>query len=216
MICWLIKQAIHPTVVEADRGNSTVANIFQNSTLVKLIFAYFSENEDKISKADPIILEAGEGKQIIVNLPGQVHHNGFDEWFIGDEIHELANDMNIALNHFFVSNGSFESLSIYQEIMENIGNAFYIKALVINEFNRSESWQENLNQFDDVFRKYKTKIIEMPKLRAGTYELVRNYNLSFEEATLDTRLNIVERQRVKTFLNKNYAQLEQFKRHFSI
>lgn len=214
LTCWLLEQGIKPIVFETDRGNANVASIFQNNELVKLDFACFSEHENELSKADPIILKASEpGNHVVINLPGQVQYSLY-RWLLEDEVGLLARELNIALNYFFVSNGSFESFHIFQEVMSKISSILNVNVLVLNEFNRSPQWEENMAQFDEVFEQHKTKIIEMAKLRSATFELVKSYNLSFSEAVSDPRLNLVESQRIKTFLRKNYQQLDLFKKYF--
>ncbi|HAG83821.1 MAG TPA: hypothetical protein DCL61_22395 [Cyanobacteria bacterium UBA12227] len=78
MVEYSIEQKLPFVLIDTDRTNPDVLEVYRDKCPAYKCF--FSENEQNVDSADPILYRAMEGNHVIVNLPSQIY-TFVTEWF---------------------------------------------------------------------------------------------------------------------------------------
>ena len=143
---------------DADRSTPDVKRAYEKVGCQDVIF---SENEKYEDKAISIYHAAME-KTTIVNLPPQVMIPLFD-WFEENEIVEIAKRNGVVVNHWFVSNGEYYSLKLFDKYLDYFKND--IKHSLVKNWGLCDRWDglENDEALKSKMEEYDVKIIDFPK-----------------------------------------------------
>ena len=143
---------------DADRSTPDVKRIYGK---VGCQDAVFSENKKERDKAIPVYYAAME-KTTIVNLPPQVMIPLFS-WFKDNKVFEMAKRDGVVVNHWFVSNGEYESLKLFGEYLDYFKND--VKHSLVKNWGLCDQWYrlENDETLKSKMEEYDVKIIDFPK-----------------------------------------------------
>ncbi|MFP5275377.1 hypothetical protein [Coleofasciculus sp.] len=78
MVEYCLGQKLPFVLIDTDRTNPDVLEVYADKCPAYKCF--FSENEENVDSADPILYRAMEGNHVIVNLPSQIY-TFVSEWF---------------------------------------------------------------------------------------------------------------------------------------
>lgn len=192
------------SLAECDRVNPDVARFYRN--LIRTIFAYFSEDEKKRSKADALFAQA-LSSVVVANLPAQVHE-AMKAWFIEDFLYELAEKEGVTFCHWYVSNGGYDSIKLFIKTVDDLGQ--WIAHVFVRNWGLCDDWDhvENDAEFQQTVATYKIAIIDFPKLSYFERNFVEANQLTFLDAEAHKDLTAVSRQRIKNFLRQTFAEIE--------
>lgn len=193
------------TLAECDRVNPDVARIYRS--VVEVLFAYFSEDPQKRTKADALFKAVLETFLVICNLPAQVHQP-MKDWFLDDDLYELAQENNIAFQHWYVSNGGYDSVKLFLKTLEDLGP--YMQHIFVRNWGLCDDWThvDEDEEFQAALQQYQVPIIDLPKFPYAERNFVEANQLTLSGALNHTELNLVSRQRVFKFLQKSFNQIE--------
>jgi len=192
-------------LAECDRVNPDTARIYRNT--VDVLFAYFSEDPRRRTKADALFKAAIDSSLVICNLPAQVHQP-MKEWFLEDDLYELAQEHNITFYHWYVTNGGYDSVKLFIKSLKELGP--YMKHSLVRNYGLCDSWT-HVDEDDEVqaaITEYDIPVIDLPKFPYAERNLIEEHQLTFTQALQHPKFDLVSRQRVYKFLQKSFAQIE--------
>ncbi|MGG6294914.1 hypothetical protein ACQ4M4_10850 [Leptolyngbya sp. AN02str] len=193
-------------LAECDRVNPDVGRIYRNSG-VDVKFAYFSEDPRKRTKADTLFKAAIDSPLVICNLPAQVHQP-MKEWFLEDDLYELAQEHNITFYHWYVTNGGYDSVKLFLKSLKELGP--YMKHIFVRNWGLCDSWT-HVDEDDEVqaaITEHHIPVIDLPKFPYAERNLIEEHQLTFTQALQHPKFDLVSRQRVYKFLQKSFTQIE--------
>ncbi len=192
-------------VFETDRSNPDIKRIYGSVVPCKL--SIFSEGEKYEDSANQIFNTAEE-KRVLVNLPAQVQP-ALKKFFNDNEIFDIAPEIGINFNIWFVSDGGYDSLNLLHKSLEYFqDNA---KHIVVQNYGRSEDWDafRKEESLQELIKKYDASIIKFPKFLGSVVKnSIDKLSLPFSEALEYKAFGAIERQRVKKFLREAYQAFE--------
>jgi hypothetical protein len=193
------------TPFEADRSNPDVSRIYQSSNC-KL--AVFSEGE-KYEDAANAIYNAALKKRVLVNLPAQVLVP-MRAWIEKNELFAIAEEDGIVFHHIFVSDGGYDSLSLFKRSLDYFGD--FMPHVFVKNFGRCDDWAgfEEDDNLQQRIQECNVTVIEFPKF-IGTADRNRidAESLTFGKARELKKFGSISRQRVKSFLRSSYQAFEE-------
>ena len=202
MIQYGLDRNLSFTAVESDRSNPDVSRVYKDICQ----FAIFSESEKHADKADRIFELAME-QSVIVSLPAQVNRAVVD-WIAHNQLLSLGNDHGVGFCKWFVSNGEYDSLRLFQTSLNHYQHQ--ITHILVRNFGLCDEW----SQVDDdeslqkLINKYQVKVIDFPKLGHRERYLINQKQLRFDDARESTELTILGKQRVVNFLKAAYGTFD--------
>lgn len=184
---------------ESDRSNPDCMRIYGKKHGGKV--AIFSEGERYDDAANKLYLSAIK-KRTLVNLPAQVLP-ALKRWFEENDILSLAEEDGVKFAHWFVSNGSYDSLSLFRKYVTLFPTVTHY---FVRNFGVAEDWSgfdedEELLAF---IAERQIPVLDFPKFHgAATRNRIDAESLTFSQAR-DRKLNFssIDRRRVKTFMEK--------------
>ncbi len=201
-------------LAECDKVNPDTARIYRSK--VDVLFAYFSEDPNKRTKADPVFKAALDFPLVLCNLPAQ-SYQGMKDWFIEDGLYELGQEHNIAFYHWYVSNGGYDSVQIFIKSLEELGA--YMQHFFVRNWGICDQWNHVVDHKDmkAAIAEYNFPIIDLPKFPYAERNFIEDYNfsrekdevkLTFSSAVTCPELSLVSKQRIKNFLRDSFTQIE--------
>lgn len=185
----------------------------QSSGALVRYYGDFTQSVDlaAVESADQIMDRAlGAERRVLVDLPAQSARSLF-AWLSGANVFEFAREMGIRLSFWHVTDGGFASTSEIERALELLGTQ--VRHFVVKNHGRSRDF----SQFDQSAAKRRLDelggaVIEMPELEAGAMYTIDRFGSSFWAAIHRTEgeaaLKPLDRQRVKLWLERCYAQLD--------
>ncbi len=185
-------------------------------------YADYSESVDltEFESADRIIEQAAEsGVTTIVDMAAQASKH-LDRWVSEAGLLEFADELGIALTFWHVMDDGADTLKLLRNLLDGYGkSASYV---VVRNYGRGSDFSyfdasENTSLVQDLG----ARLIDLPGLHPPTMRKIDHISASFWGAAHNTRselgpsLGLLERQRVKTWLNKTYAQLDRLHEGFA-
>ena len=188
--------------VESDRSNPDVSRVYKDLCQ----FAVFSEDEKQADKADRIFEYAIE-QPVIVSLPSQVER-AVQGWIDRNELLKLSNEHGVSFCKWFISNGEYDSLRLFQASLNHYENQ--ITHILVRNFGLCDEWSQvdNDESLQKLIKKYKVIVIDFPKLGHRERYLINQKQLRFDDATKSKELTILGKQRVVNFLKGAYAAFD--------
>lgn len=203
MIQYAQDRGLTHTVVETDRSNPDVANIYGDSCKK----VPFSENEKQAHKSDRIF-ELAVSKPLIVSLPSQVHKS-LASWIETNKLLELAPQYGVNFQKWFVCNGEFDSTKLLVKSLNHYQQK--IPHILVRNFGLCDEWGQvdSDKSLQKLIKKYRVKVIDFPKLGYSERYLINKEQLRFGDARTSDKLTILGKQRVVNFLNSAYAAFDE-------
>ena len=186
------------TVVETDRSNPDVANIYGDDC--KRV--PFSENEKQAHKSDKIF-DLALSNPLIVSLPSQVH-SSLAAWIEKNQLLEIAPQYGVNFQKWFVCNGEFDSTKLFLKSLKYYERK--IPHILVRNFGLCDEWGqvEDDDELQELIEKFSVKVIDFPKLGYHERYIINKEQLTFKDALGSRKLTILAKQRVVNFLNLAY------------
>lgn len=165
------------------------------------------ESVDEIAEA-----AAENGLDVIVDLAAQSARD-IDRWMNETGLLELGAELGIGVTFWHVMDDGSDSVRLLEKTLETYGDApEYI--LVRNLGRGSDFSLLNESEAKAIADGYGAQTIDLPGLHPGTMRKIDRVGASLwaaannKDEARGPSLGIIERQRVKVWLNKAYAQLD--------
>jgi hypothetical protein len=201
---WFVDRSIPFAAVDGELAQRALVRYYGD----------FTQSADLASpeSADQIMDRAlGAERRVLVDLPAQSARS-LEAWMAGANVIEFAKEMGIGLSYWHVSDGGFASVGEIERALKLLRNQ--VQHVVVKNYGRSKDF----SQFDESDAKQRLdelsgRVLEVPELDPATMYRIDRFGLSFWAAIHrtdgDTALRPLERQRVKLWLDRCYAQLDQ-------
>ncbi len=199
---WFIDRSIPFAGVDGDLSHGALVRSYGDFTQ-----AVDLGNADS---ADQIIDRAlGADRRVLIDLPAQSARSLW-AWLEGANVLSLAKEMDIRMSFWHVSDGGFASVGEIEKALDLFGDR--IEHKVVRNHGRSKDF----SQFDDSNAKRHLdqlggRLVDLPELDASVMYKVDRLGSSFWAAvhSADAEgLKLLDRQRVRLWLEKSYRQLE--------
>ncbi|CAN8140038.1 hypothetical protein THIOSC13_160103 [uncultured Thiomicrorhabdus sp.] len=165
------------------------------------------ESADQIAE-----VTAELGCDVIVDLAAQSAQK-IDRWMAESGLLELAEEIGLVVTLWHVMDDGSDSVRLLEKTVNNYGSGLdYI--LVRNHGRGSDFSLFDNSQAKAKAVSFGAQTIDLPKLHAGSMLKIDRVGASLwsaannQDATLGPTLGLLERQRVKVWLNKSYAELD--------
>ncbi len=173
---------------------------------------YFSEEASDVFLADQLFAMACE-QLVLVNLPAQVSVM-VDAW-LQRGILDLAEQENVDIYFWFVTDGSPESINLLSEFLSTYKDNNIVKTILVVNEGLSKQAMENINN-SSIAQTVKTQTlatIKMPLLFLSSQEkkLLKEKKISLSVAADRKKregLNLIAKQRIVQFLRQFHQQID--------
>lgn len=190
---------------DSDRSHGSFMRFYQDfTTHVEL------ENFQSLDQLAEAALR-GENLQVIVDLAAQ-SSSSLRGWMDDTGVLELFREAGVMVNCWHILDDGRDSLEMLARLLENFKTeARYV--IVLNHGRGARFDTFNASSIKIRAQELGAKIIELPKLHEGSMRQVDHSNSSFWAAVNASEdgeqlLGILDRQRVKVWLRKIYAELD--------
>jgi hypothetical protein len=178
-------------------------------------YADYSEAVDisKFESADRIAEQAAEtGTTAIVDMAAQAS-KPMSRWVDESGLLEFAGELGLTLTFWHVMDDGSDSLKLLEQMFETYGDS--PDYVVVRNFGRGTDFTHFENSgAATLATQVGARTIDLPALHPPTMRKIDHISASFWAAAnnsnkeLGPTLGMLERQRVKTWLNKTYRQLD--------
>ena len=167
----------------------------------------------KFESADQIAEQTAEhGTTAIVDMAAQASKS-LNRWISETGLLELAGELGLSLTFWHLMDDGSDALMLLQNLLENYTDkADYV---IVRNFGRGQDFTHlDGSEAASLAKQCGAKIIDLPALHPPTMRKIDHISASFWAAanntdqTLGPTLGLLERQRVKTWLNRTYDQLD--------
>lgn len=199
---WFVDHSIPFAAVDGELSHGALIRYYGDFTKPADLTA--AESADQIMDR-----ALGAERRVLVDLPAQ-SARALQSWMTGASVLEFAKEMGIGLTFWHVTDGGFASVGEIERALGVFGHQ--LAHVVVKNFGRSKDF----SQFDESAAKTRLdelggRVLELPELDSSTMYRIDRHGLSFWAAIHrtdgDESLKPLERQRVKLWLEKFYAQL---------
>jgi hypothetical protein len=169
---------------------------------------------DSYAALDSVIEAAAQEpeQRVLIDLAAQTHLF-LTRWIDDSGLIDVAADLGISLVYWHVMDSGRDSVDLLRKLLDQFGGRLKL-VVVLNEVRGD---QFDILKASGELERAQTlgaTVINIAKLADGTVQKIDAYSSSFWAATQQsekaaTGLGILERQRVKVWLNKAYAQFDQ-------
>jgi hypothetical protein len=168
---------------------------------------------DNYNSLDAIMEAASENpeQRILVDLAAQTHHP-LAQWIEDSGVLELANELGISIYYWNVMDSGKDSVNLLNKLLSQFGSKLnYV--LVQNQL-RDDHF--NILEFSGVKERalaFDAKFMTLKRLHASVMTKIDNNSYSFwaaknKDSESRDALGLLERQRVKVWLNHAYKEIE--------
>ncbi|MGV6818836.1 MAG: mobilization protein [Thiotrichales bacterium] len=180
-------------------------------------YAEFSHPVDlsDVEQIDAIVeLATGDdAPMILVDLAAQSSRPLF-QWMLDADLPSMAQDIGLQLHYWHVMDDGKDSLNLLNEWLDQFPEDEMTLRLIKNH-GRGKHFSALLETpIREKLAERSTAQLDLPELHKGTMHKIDRYDASFwaavnnKDETLGPCLNLMERQRVKTWLNRFFGQLD--------
>jgi hypothetical protein len=174
----------------------------------------------RFESADRIIEQAAEaGLTTIVDMAAQSSRQ-LDRWISEAGLLELAAELELGLTFWHVMDDGADSLKLFRKLLDGYGET--ARYVVVRNFGRGSDFSAfDTSEAARQAQQMGAQLIDLPGLHPPTMRKIDHIDASFWAAANNTSrelgptLGLLERQRVKTWLNKSYAQLDRLHEGFA-
>lgn len=194
------------TGFDSDRSHGALLRFYPGFASAVVIDHY--ESLDKVLEA---AMDDAQ-RRIIVDLAAQTH-KPLTQWMADSGMLELAREFGIAVRYWHVMDSGKDSVNLLGRLLDHFGSQLnYV--LVLNQL-RGDDFEilEKSGQKERALM-LGAKLVELPRLHEAAMIRIDANSTSFWAAAHSsnkdlTGLGLLERQRVKVWLSRSYAELEQ-------
>jgi len=168
---------------------------------------------DRYESLDRIVEAAMEvpERRILVDLAAQTHQF-LTNWIEDSGLLELSGELDLGLTYWHVMDAGKDSVDLLARLLEHLGGKLEI-ILVLNEVRGDRFDILEASGLQVQAEEMGAKIMRLRKLQDAAMQKIDAHNTSFWAAVnlsdkSGTSLGLMERQRVKLWLNKAYAGLD--------
>ncbi|MGD2118957.1 MAG: mobilization protein [Chromatiales bacterium] len=165
------------------------------------------ESADKIAEQTATI-----GATAIVDMAAQMARP-LSQWIHDTGLLDLADDLGLQLTFWHVMDDGADTLKLLQNLFDDYGDK--PDYVIARNFGRGSNFSHfNESEQAEIAEKYGAQILDIPGLHAPTMRKIDHISASFWAAANNTdsklgpTLGLLERQRVRIWLNKTYQQLD--------
>ncbi|MDY7008551.1 MAG: hypothetical protein SWX82_32675 [Cyanobacteriota bacterium] len=203
-------------LIDADRSNPDVKNVYSGKFQDLIIEGFFSENS-KEKSASHTIFEAAVGKIAIINVPSSAKR-AIDSWLNINDLFGLAEMMSepIKFTKWFVTNGQKDSLNLFVDSVDEYGGKM-THLLVPNNYFCDDWSLLNNPPYSDALKK--SSILNFPALDEDYATAIRNGKLDYDDAIAGAgffRNKLIARHAIFGFVNKFSTAFEETKQFDSL
>lgn len=187
----------------------------QSSGVLLRCYSEYTQPVDltAVESADQIVDRAlGAERRVLVDLPAQ-SARALRAWLYGADVFSFARETGVQLSFWHVSDGGFASVSEIESALEQLSGE--VSHVVVKNYGRAKDF----SQFDQSGARRKLdelsgKVLELPELESSSMFAIDRSGSSFWAAIHgmdgDTALRPLDRQRVRLWLKRCYAELDKF------
>jgi hypothetical protein len=191
--------------VDGDRSSGALLRYYRDFTQ--------SVDLGTAESADQIMDRAlGAERRVLVDLPAQSARSLWN-WLSGANVFEFAREMGIRLSFWHVTDGGFASTAEIERALELFQH--HVQHFVVKNHGRSRDF----SQFEQSGAKRRLdelsgREVELPELEPTAMYAIDRFGSSFwaaiHHADGEAALRPLDRQRVRLWLERCYAQLDVF------
>jgi hypothetical protein len=167
---------------------------------------------DRYEALDHIIEAAVEqpGCRVLVDLAAQTHQP-LVQWMEDSGVLDMAEQSGFSLHYWHVMDSGRDSVDLLGRLLDRFGDRIH-HVLVLNQLRGSDFSQLEKSGELERAKALGAKVITLKKLHDSAVQKIDMNNSSFWAAknagSSETGLGLMERQRVKMWLNHAYSELE--------
>jgi hypothetical protein len=162
---------------------------------------------------DKIIEETvASGAHAIVDLAAQTSQ-AVNQWILDAGILELADELGFSITFWHVMDDGSDTLMLLEKQLNYFSNL--VNFIIVRNYGRGQNFHHyEQSEVARMAQESGAKMIDLPALHPPTMQKIDHISASFWAASNNTdsemgpTLGLLERQRVKTWLNKTYQQLD--------
>jgi len=161
--------------------------------------------------ADQILDRAlGAERRVLVDLPAQ-SAQALDQWLTGANVLALARELGAPITFWHVSDGGFASVLQLDKALDRYTDQ--VSHVVVRNHARSKDFSQlEASPAMDKLRALSGAVIDLPELAASAMYKIDSGGLSYWAGAYlaegDSALKPLERERVKLWLGRAYAELD--------
>ncbi len=161
--------------------------------------------------ADQILDRAlGADRRVLVDLPAQ-SARALDAWLTGANVLELARELGAPITFWHVSDGGFASVMQLDKALDRYSNQ--VAHVVVKNHARSKDFSQlEASPAMEKLRGLSSAVVDLPELDANAMYKIDSAGLSYWAGAYvtdtETALKPLERERVKLWLGRAYAELD--------
>ena len=161
--------------------------------------------------ADQILDRAlGADRRVLVDLPAQ-SAQALDAWLTGANVLSLARELGAPITFWHVTDGGFASVMQLDKALDRYTDR--VSHVVVRNHARSKDFSQlEASPAMDKLRALGGAVMNLPELDATSMYKIDSAGLSYWAAAFvnegDTALRPLERERVKLWLGRAYAELD--------
>jgi hypothetical protein len=192
--------------MDADQSHPTLTRYYEDFTQ--------PVNLDYFESIDKIAEQAFESDNaVLVDLPAQ-SQRFLDRWIEDNDVLALCSDLQIPLVYWYVTDDGKDSAKLAEKFLTKYGDA--LTPVIVKNFGCGKDFsdlEEGLGRWNSL-NAQSLRQVSLPALHDVTMRKVDKSNFSFWAAThlsdgAGPKLGIMERQRVKVWLKKSYAAIDE-------
>lgn len=196
------------TGFDTDRSHNSFTRFYADYASPVIVDSY--EGLDMLVSAFEEPTEDGKPHNVIVDLAAQTAAP-LARWIKESDLLEVMTSMDVAVNFWHLVDAGRDSVDLLDRLTTTYGHG--PQYIVVKNLGRGSNFTI-LDESQALRRalQLKARVISLPELHEGSMVKIDRHNLSFW-AAINTRsgpqaLGILERQRVKTWLNAAYAAFD--------
>lgn len=177
----------------ADYAHQTVIDSYES---LDLIAESFVENSDR---------------DVLIDLAAQTNAP-LNQWIQDSDLFDVLDEMSIAVNFWHVMDGSKDSVNLLNQLLDTHGDKpRYI--IVLNQGRSADFSIYDQSPVKERVHALGADTLTLPKLHEKTMQKIDFHNSSFwaavnHKSNEEYSLGMLERRRVKVWLDKTYAVLD--------
>jgi hypothetical protein len=203
---YCIDRSIPFTALDGDLSHGALLRFYNDFS--------FSIDLDHYESADEIVHQALDSERVVLVDLGAQSNKALQRWISDNGLVELCQEMNMPLLFWHVMDDGKDSVDLLERLLDRFGDT--VGYVVVKNKGRGNRF----SIFENSSAKEKAmalgaRIIELDQLYPGTMNKIDEINSSFwaaannKEPQAGRCLNMLERRRVKIWLENGYRKLDE-------